>query len=225
MQGWAAVQETATGGFALVNGPSTPPMGNGSASFVVDSTGGMAFGTQQYLGTPLSQITTLSYSTYRASGGAALAVSLQFNIDPDLTDGSTGWFGRLVFEPYYTETVQTGTWQTWNAMVQGKWWFTGAPGNTTCSIGSPCTWAGVLGAFPNIGIHATLGAVILKAGGGWTGGFTGNADALTIGVLGSNTTYNFELGPTNKDECKNGGWQGFFRNQGQCVSYFVSNRP
>lgn len=112
-------------------------------------------------------------------------------------------------------------------MTQGRWWFTNSALATAtgCKISSPCTWAQVLGAAPNIGIHATLGAVILKAGGGWTGGFSGNADALTIGVLGNNTTYNFELGPTTKDECKNGGWQGFFRNQGQCVSYFVSNRP
>jgi hypothetical protein len=30
-------------------------------------------------------------------------------------------------------------------------------------------------------------------------------------------------GPTNKDQCKNGGWQTFtnpsFKNQGQCIKY------
>lgn len=35
--------------------------------------------------------------------------------------------------------------------------------------------------------------------------------------------------PTNKDQCKNGGWMSFdnptFTNQGQCVSFVVSNRP
>ena len=32
--------------------------------------------------------------------------------------------------------------------------------------------------------------------------------------------------PTNADQCKNGGWKaGGFRNQGQCVSSFRSNRP
>ena len=32
--------------------------------------------------------------------------------------------------------------------------------------------------------------------------------------------------PTNAEQCKNGGWQaGGFRNQGQCVSSFRSNRP
>ena len=33
-------------------------------------------------------------------------------------------------------------------------------------------------------------------------------------------------GPRSADQCKNGGWQaGGFRNQGQCVSSFQSNRP
>jgi hypothetical protein len=66
----------------------------------------------------------------------------------------------------------------------------------------------------------------------------------TDGVVFNDTTYDFELvaptatptptatmtptptpvgPPTNKDQCKNGGWQTFnnptFRNQGQCVSY------
>lgn len=35
--------------------------------------------------------------------------------------------------------------------------------------------------------------------------------------------------PTSKDQCKKGGWASFnnpsFRNQGQCVSFVVSNRP
>lgn len=44
---------------------------------------------------------------------------------------------------------------------------------------------------PNAGIHATFGAVSLKAGSNWNG-FEGNADALTIGVNGADTTYDFE---------------------------------
>jgi len=227
MHGWMEWQETATGGFAFVNGPGTPPMGKGSASFVVDDTGGMAFGTLGYFGVPLSQITQLKYWTYRSSGSNALAVSLQLVIDPDLTDNSTVYFGRLVFEPYYTETVQTGVWQEWDTLTQGRWWFTDSnlANLTGCKQNAPCSWPQVLAKVPNIGIHPVYGGVLLKAGGGWTGGFSGNADALTIGILGQETTYDFELGPTNKEECKNGGWVGFFRNQGQCVSNFVSHRP
>ena len=83
----------------------------------------------------------------------------------------------------------------------------------------------MLGTYPNIGIRDVPGQpnTILKAGGGWTN-FDGNTDALQIGIGGITTTYNFELGPTNKDECKNGGWEGIFKNQGQCVSSFSNNK-
>ena len=81
----------------------------------------------------------------------------------------------------------------------------------------------MLSTWPNSGIRASNGGTYLKAGGGWTGGFDGNVDALKIGVSGNDTTYNFEAAPTDKDQCKDGGWQNFtapsFKNQGQCVSY------
>lgn len=50
-------------------------------------------------------------------------------------------------------------------------------------------------------------------------------DKTTIGGV----TYDFVVVPTNKDQCKNGGWTTLsrangsaFKNQGDCVSY-VSN--
>jgi hypothetical protein len=50
----------------------------------------------------------------------------------------------------------------------------------------------VLSYFPNAGIHSAFGAVLFKAGSGWLAGFDGNVDAFTIGVGGSDTTYDFE---------------------------------
>ena len=94
----------------------------------------------------------------------------------------------------------------------------------TCA-GAPCTVAQLVGYYPNIGIRDVPGQpnAILKAGGGWVN-FDGNTDALTIGIGGTTTTYDFELGPTHKDECKNGGWEGIYKNQGQCVSSFAKNK-
>ena len=234
MKGWGFLEETATGTGQMVAGPSTPPLGTGSANLAVsDGSGGMIVGKADYLGIRLDEITRLEYSTYRTSGGAAHAIALQFNVDDDLTDADDGWKGRLVYEPYYTHLVSTGVWQTWNPQDDagaGNWWFTGAPGNAVCPIGNPCTWSEVLANFPDAGVHGTLGAVLFKAGSGWTGGFDGNVDAFTIEVNGDGTTYDFEalIGPpTSKDECKNGGWEAFnnpeFKNQGQCVSYVASN--
>ncbi len=234
MQGWGFAQETPTGTGAMVSGPEDPPLGQGSANLVVDSTGGVVLGKAGYQGLRLNAITNLEYSTYRTSGGDALAIALQFNIDADVTDNSDDFQGRLVYEPYYTHTVTTGEWQTWDPMDDagaGNWWFSNAAlaAASGCSIAAPCTWTEVLLAFPNAGIHNTLGAVYLKAGGGWAGGFDGNVDALTI----NDDTYDFELvnEPASKDDCKNEGWKTLtddngdaFRNQGQCVSYANGRR-
>ncbi len=199
MNGWFFFQETPTGSGTFTYGPSAPPLGGGSAQLTVNSTGGEIFGTFAYVGTRLDAITSLAYGTYRTSGSGALAPSLQFDIDTNVTDTNTAWQGRLVYEPYYTHAVSTGTWQTWDPLDNagtGNWWFTGAPGNAKCTIGNPCTWSEVLADFPNAGVRsagANTGTVQFKAGGGWTSGFVGSVDAFSIGVSNAVTTYDFEL--------------------------------
>lgn len=197
MNGWLFAQETATGSGSLVSGPGTPPLGVGSANLIVNGTGGELIGTQIHVGVPLADLTTLTYSTYRTSGSASLAPSFQINVDYDGTGGTyTGWQGRLVFEPYLTGTSpSTGVWETWDALAgSAKWWATGAPGNAFCPMAVPCTWAQVLSFFPSATIHPNVlySGLGFKAGGGWAGGFDGNVDNFTIGVLGSNDTYDFE---------------------------------
>ena len=92
---------------------------------------------------------------------------------------------------------RSGTWKTWDAKA-GKWWGTrasvmrnGVATANPCVQATPCTWAALLSAFPNVGVHATYGAVVLKAGSGWAN-FRGNIDQFTIGVGGANTTFDFE---------------------------------
>ena len=144
-----------------------------------------------------------------------------------MTDADHAFKGRLVFEPYQApgNVVAAGVWQTWNTLA-GKWWLT-QPGLfplVPCSQSTPCKISDLTSHYKNIGIRDVPGQpnTILKAGGGWSN-FDGNTDALTVGIGGSTTIYNFELGPTNKDECKNGGWEGIYKNQGQCVSSFQSS--
>jgi hypothetical protein len=231
--GWTFAQEgTTPGGTAFLNGPASPPMGTGSAQLTAPlPTAGPVLGKADYQGTRFADITTLQYSTFRTSPAdpSALALALQFNVDSDLTDADTSFQGRLVFEPYQSGAIViTGSWQTWDAL-QGKWWGTGSgptrPFGNLCPQSNPCTWAQVLANWPNGGIHSVLGAVIFKAGSGWTA-FDGNVDAFTIGVNGANDTYDFNLHstPSDKDQCKNGGYKNFnppsgpYKNQGQCVS-------
>jgi hypothetical protein len=98
MNGWFFLPENSTGGTGeLVSGPPSPPAGNGSARLVpTDSNGSINIAALLHPGTPLSDITKLEYSTYRASGGPVQAISLQFNVDMDVTDANTTFQGRLV---------------------------------------------------------------------------------------------------------------------------------
>ena len=203
MKGWSFVTETAVGTGTMVIGPTGQPLGVGSAQLVVNGAGGELLGVA-YPGTPFSSITSLGYSTYRSTGTPALAASIQLNIDADATDLITVWQGRLVYEPYYTQTVTTGVWQTWNALNNtagtgtGNWWFSnaGIAAITGCTQANPCTWAEVKIALPNGRIHPTLGGIGVKAGSNWTGGFSGTVDKFVVGVqTGLNThtkTYDFE---------------------------------
>jgi hypothetical protein len=195
MQGWSFFDDNGYGGsYGMVAGPASPPLGVGSANLAVSNAlQGVAIGTAAHQGTRLDAISALTYSTYRVSGGAALAGALQFDIDYDVTDLNMAYQGRLTFEPYYTNTVMTGTWQTWNTLTgvgTGNWWATGAPGNGVCPIGNPCMWSEVLTNFPNAGLR-NPGALLMKAGSGWAT-FQGSVDALHIVAGESDTTYDFE---------------------------------
>jgi hypothetical protein len=200
MKGWAFFEEIPVGSGEMVNGPGSPPLGDGSAELRVDNNGREILFKQAYQGTYFRNFTQLTYWTYRQHGLPPYQISLQFEIDRDLTDSDESYQGRLIYEPYYTHVVLTGMWQLWDTQddaVPGNWWFSRAPQNTPgtgCSIADPCTWTELLTKFPNAGVHRTFGAIFPKAGGPTVGGFIGNVDALTVGILGSRATvYDFEL--------------------------------
>lgn len=193
MQGWAFFDDNGHGGVGqMANGPASPPLGSGSAELAVSATNqGYALGTGAYAGTPLTQITNLGYSSYQP--GPTLAIALQFDVK--LVPADTHYDGRLVFEPYQNGHVTVGSgWQHWSPLG-GIWWAShsssplGAGGSGgLCPIGNPCTWSTILSDFPGATIS---GAVVFKAGSGWSS-FDGNVDNFTIGVNGSDTTYDFE---------------------------------
>ena len=154
-----------------------------------------------FRGTRLDRVTELRYSTFRESSDIAgrLAVMLQLNVDYDLTDSYAAYEGRIVFEPAQARdgAVPQNTWQRWDTRA-GSWWGTktvvrrgGVETQNVCTPAAPCTWAKLVTAYPNIGIHATNGAVVLQAGAKWAG-FRGNVDSLTIAVNGVATTYDFD---------------------------------
>ena len=200
LNGWVFDGDGTVGGSgSFVAGPGTPPLSSGSARLMLTTAASSEILVLPgNLGLALSTITKLQYSSYRSSvdAGNNLALALQLNVDYDPADTLDGWQGRLNYEPYQASgvsgTVIQNTWQTWNPLL-GKWWASGAPGNSACPQAAPCTWAQVLATYPNIRIHpnALFGALQFKAGSNWAG-FDGNVDAFTIGVNNVDTTYDFE---------------------------------
>jgi Calx-beta domain/Carboxypeptidase regulatory-like domain len=203
--GWGFATETANGTGTFVTGPLTPPSGTGSARLTVDSTGGEIIAKNAFSGTRFDQITQLTYSTYQNSANTSAAIALQFDVDSDLTDGLTGFQGRLVYEPANdpSNTVSQGSWQNWNALAPtAKYWGSGSgpsrPFSNACPISAPCTRAQILTLFPNLGIRTgsgTQGVILFKIGGGVGSAFDGNVDKFTIGINSSNTTFDFEDKP------------------------------
>lgn len=204
MNGWGVMLDSGTTpAVHFVTGPGSPPAGTGSARFVTPAINdGIYVGTADYLGTPLSDISTITYSTYRSAGGSDLAVSFQINIDYDTTDLETGWQGRLVYEPYHSGTSpSTGVWETWDALdPNARWWGSNTTFASPCVQATPCSWEDVLLNFPNAAVHPTLGGILFKGGSSGTPwiGFDGNVDNLTFGVLDANDTFDFEnIAPAN----------------------------
>ena len=207
---------------AMAPGPGTPPIGSGSAHLAtpVDAgDGAAAIATESYDGTPLSSITSLSYSAYDVNNGPVnnqqfpyLAVS----IDTHTLDGNGNeLFDTLFFEPPFQRpstgnpllpdqgaTVQN-VWQSWNAFVGGWWDNNGIatpgapegpdnPGVEPLSVFEAQYPVATIanGGFPG------LGGIALQVGfADSTSTFDGYVDAFTIGVGGVNTTYNFDPSP------------------------------
>jgi hypothetical protein len=206
--GWGFIDDNAQGGSGMfVTGPGTPVAGTGSVRLRVTNTSqGYAFGSAKYGGVAFSQLTNLGYSTYRTSPSAPNdAISLQLSVDYDLTDAATTWQGRAVWLPD-AGTVNSGVWQTWSPLTQGKWYGSNNSPKVAnvvvpqlCSLsGSGCTWAQFTADYPQAGVNALDPQYLFKIGSG-NSGFDGNVDNATVGVAGNDTTYNFELGGAQVD--------------------------
>ena len=178
------------GGVGTVLGPATPPLGPGSLQLTVTGTADhWSVYNYDHIGTPLSNITALGYSTYTDNG--TTDPILQIEINPGNTTGTDRGvtYSTLNFEPYLQSGgVTPDAWQPWN-VLSGKVWGTnlgGAPED------APLTWSSFLATYPNATIKGGFG---VNVGSGWSA-MTGEADALTIGTAATAITYIFEPGTT-----------------------------
>ncbi|HEY5171193.1 MAG TPA: hypothetical protein VIK54_05645 [Acidimicrobiia bacterium] len=215
--GWFFLNEGTNGSAHYVNGPGTPPAGRGSALLTIDSSGREDVATGLFSGRALSTVTALQYSTYQAfSGSPNETPTLQFDVDYDSTDGNNAYQGRLVYVPAAASAVIPKAWQTWDTMVGGAAWYSSASGgslyrpivantsqaNPPCDQTTSCTWAQILGDYPNARIRPTVnslpGLLLVRAGGPVTSGFVGATDDVIVGIAGNNVETNFEPGDGNQ---------------------------
>lgn len=230
--GWATADTNGGGSVQYVYDPSSP-MPDGALQLTTDSTTSAKVQYLHTANTALSDVKTLSYQTMQFTANSQTGdPSYQLTVClAGYSNGTCNGYTNLVYEPYWNGTVTQKTWQGWD-VASGKFWssrsYTDAT-NTNCSVtagggGQPfytladlssvCPAAQVVGFGVNVG--------------------TGNPNYVVEvdQVVFDTYTYDFQLtnAPTNKDDCKNGGYNKLtnangdsFKNQGACVSYANQN--
>ncbi len=174
--------------------------------------------------TPLADVNNLGYMLDVTAGVPA---SYQLQVVGATAPDGTGTvpFTSLVWEPAYNGQVNgpNGGFVTESNLENGTWW------STHPIAGDPLGNNGFV-PLSQI-IAANPGATVVNYGIN-VGSGTPNATSYVDDVGFNGTTYNFEVTnqPTNKDQCKDGGYANLtdasgngFQNQGQCVSYANHN--
>ncbi len=217
----------------FVAGPDTAPLGAGSAEILVSGTQRRNLATYQFSATRLADVTAIRFSTYNPSAGnggsATRSAYLNFNVD---FDGSDTWQRRLVYVPSVNGAVAQDAWQEWDAVDGGAalWTWSYYYGNGGAwpdgDTNQYRTWADLVASFPDLAVRTSDSWLGLRVGEPYADGYTETLDAFVWSTVDGTTTWDFEplIGPpTDKDECKKGGWQAFnnpsFKNQGDCIQY------
>lgn len=196
------------GSGSMVTGPATPPLGVGSANLATGNGTSGGDGAEElrdtgYDGTLVSDITSLSYSTYDTQNNGSQFP--YFGLVIDLTgQGDPADFDTIFFEPPY-QTPATGsaglpdqgntamnTWQSWNAL-EGGWWDNNGMCNPGTGVESLSQCLGGDYNTAKIVSSGGLGGIRFDVGfASANDQFNGYIDDFTIGVSGQDTTFDFE---------------------------------
>lgn len=195
-------------GFAQV-GPGAPVLGAGSFGFLLGSAPNdrKNIATYAYSGTPLSEITELSYSAYSHAGIAGPTESPYFVMNVDFTGNSGAWQKRLVYVPANNGPVAQDTWNTFDMINGGaaQWVYSGAtwpatlvgPDAGVTEAGTAArSWSDIRADYPSIRVLPTGGLVGVRVGEPGPDGYQGDVDAIVVktddGTTAAKKTFDFE---------------------------------
>lgn len=224
----------------FVTGPSTPPLGSGSVELSTGSDGSTysAIYNTAYDGQFITDLANVSasYATYVPTS-ASVASYPKLIVDVNVNTTTTTLLDELTFDPRngQSQTPAAGAWQTWDA--RGGVWHSSLCGINGTLEQYVINCVGGISNAVSVSVRTRAdgtGGVRLQVGPNATSDqLQGYVDDVTLGFDGTSTTYDFENNtvvlttPTNKDDCKKGGWQNFnnpvFKNQGSCVSFVEAN--
>jgi hypothetical protein len=202
---------------SFVNGPSTPPLGNGGIFITVSGTQRRNLATYQFSGVLLSDINDLRFSTYNPSAGNGGSVTrsayLNFNVD---FDGSDTWQKRIAYIPSQNGLVAQDSWQEWDAINSGNalWWWSGYAANGNKwpdgNANEYRTWNDLLASFPAISTRTNDPWLGLRVGEPYADGYSENLDKFVFGTADQVTIFDFEPDTDDDgigegvDNCPNG---------------------
>jgi len=237
-QGWTTA-DTRPGGDVNFVVDASAPAGNGALQLTTDAT---TAAKAQYLhaaNTPLANVTELSFYTRQISGPLYADPSYQLPVclggfttppTPANPSGCTG-FTTFVFEPYQNNGTGTPSpvivpniWQQWDVDA-GQFWSSRNYSSGTCTV---VAGAGGPPFYSLATLQAICPSAVVVGFGVNIGTFNPSYDVYTDLVNFNGTTYDFEPYEvaTNKDQCKNGGYNNVkradgspFKNQGDCIQY------
>jgi hypothetical protein len=187
---WSFQVQSPDGSGTFVTGPATPPLGTGSARLFTGTHGDLSTAIHNglYATTKLGDITKLEYSTYSISSGPATSKYPLLILD---LGGGTSGPDELTFDPAVDQlqVPQLNTWQTWNAL--GGKWRSPLTGTHSVTIGEYMAAFG-----PDITIvNGATGGIRMQAGPDTPQDILNeDVDKFAIGILGANTTCDFEPG-------------------------------
>ncbi len=186
----------------------------------IASTASNKFIAENFLKTPISQVSSIAYDFLIGNGGDTTdANQFYMNVYANIDDSNNYYDCRFDYVPTTGSNISFTTVSFAASDVP-----TSVTKRGTRISACPTTLAGM-----PAGSYVRAFALNVGDTSASDAGLDGYLDNVVVNLVGDTTTYDFEpvLTPVSKDACKGNGWMTFntpkFKNQGACVSFVQTN--